>query len=365
MPEDGAGIDAVELDARPVRTGPLVTSGQAADLVLGQPSFGTNLDRGVTAQSFTPDSVAFDAGRLWISDSTRNRVLGWDEPASSNAPATYVLGQSSFTASTATAISASSLVDPRGVIAAGGRMAVLDYAHHRAMVWTSQPSSPGESAALVLGQTSFAGSTGGFGPAELRWPVTGTSDGRALIIRAAAVVWIWSSWPASNGAPADLQLHGGAGPTASQFMAGSLHVDGDRLVMSDSANNRVLIWNTIPTADGQPADLVLGQPDFVSNAAASSASGMNQPSGVTVIDGALFVADTGNDRVLVFDPVPTTSGASATQVLGQSSPSFSVTDSTPSDATLNEPVALATANRTLFVADRGNRRVLRYDLTLP
>ena len=32
--------------------------------------------------------------------------------------------------------------------------------------------------------------------------------------------------------------------------------------MADTQNNRVLIWNTIPTKNNQPADLVLGAPNF-------------------------------------------------------------------------------------------------------
>ncbi|PIR67100.1 MAG: hypothetical protein COU51_00295 [Parcubacteria group bacterium CG10_big_fil_rev_8_21_14_0_10_36_14] len=34
--------------------------------------------------------------------------------------------------------------------------------------------------------------------------------------------------------------------------------DGKRLIVSDTYNNRVLIWNRIPTQDHTPADLVIG-----------------------------------------------------------------------------------------------------------
>lgn len=54
--------------------------------------------------------------------------------------------------------------------------------------------------------------------------------------------------------------------------------------------------------NGQAASLVLGQPDFTSNAAATTVSGMRQPSGVAVdpISGKLFVVEYGNNRVLRF-----------------------------------------------------------------
>ena len=41
--------------------------------------------------------------------------------------------------------------------------------------------------------------------------------------------------------------------------------DGKVLVVSDTDNNRILIWNSLPKANGQPADVVIGQPDFTHN----------------------------------------------------------------------------------------------------
>jgi hypothetical protein len=35
-----------------------------------------------------------------------------------------------------------------------------------------------------------------------------------------------------------------------------------RVVVVDNANSRVLIWNSMPTSNGQPANLVLGRPAF-------------------------------------------------------------------------------------------------------
>src|SRR5258706_13175850 len=40
-----------------------------------------------------------------------------------------------------------------------------------------------------------------------------------------------------------------------------------RLMFADQQNNRVLIWNKVPTTNGAPADLVIGQADFVSGSA--------------------------------------------------------------------------------------------------
>src|SRR4051794_21363976 len=38
--------------------------------------------------------------------------------------------------------------------------------------------------------------------------------------------------------------------------------DGVHVVVADTNHNRVLIWNRIPTSNDQPADVVVGQPNF-------------------------------------------------------------------------------------------------------
>jgi len=83
----------------------------------------------------------------------------------------------------------------------------------------------------------------------------------------------------------------------------------DHLYLSDTMNNRVLGWRNIATfVNGQPADLVLGQPDLFSNLKNGNGGttvGLlkySAPTGVAVdSDGNLYVSDTGNNRVLAYD----------------------------------------------------------------
>ncbi|WP_326523910.1 hypothetical protein [Sphingomonas sp.] len=361
-----AAIDAV--DARPVRTGPLVTNGQAADLVIGQPSFGTNADRGVTAQSFQPDGIAFASGRLWATDYFHRRVLGWNSPTASDPAAGYLLGQSLFTVDADQGVSQTSIFQAQDVEAVGTKVLVAD-GMNRVLIWTSLPVAAAQPADLVLGQPDFTTANVGTGPSQMRVPWGLWSDGARVLARGGFLtsrIWSWTSFPAVNAAPAAAVLAGGVGANASEFRStGGVTSDGTRMVVADPGNHRVLIWNTIPATTGQPADIVLGQPDFASVTAGTGAARMSTPTGVAIIDGALLVADAGNDRVLVFDPLPTASGAAAAQVLGQSSTATAVLDQTPSDRTMNEPTDLAFDGRHLFVADRTNRRVLRYTLNLP
>jgi hypothetical protein len=361
-----APVDAV--DARPVRTGPLVTNNQAADLVVGQPSFGTNADRGVTAQSFQPDGIAFASGRLWATDYFRHRLLGWNTPTASDPAASFVLGQTTFTNAAATSATASTMFQPTGVAASGSTVITVD-SYNRALVWTGLPTGLGQNANLVLGQPDFSSTAVGTGPTGLRVPLSAWTDGTRVIIRGgfgSMRMWLWSSFPAANAAPSDLQMLGGVNTNATEFTPGlGVFSDGARLVISDWPKHRVMIWNTIPVASGTPADVVVGQPTFSTDTSGASAATLNGPQAAIIIDGALVVADGANDRVLFYDPVPTASGASASYVLGQVSTTTATVDQTPSDRTLNNPIGLAFDGRHLYVSDHDNRRVLRYTLNLP
>lgn len=102
--------------------------------------------------------------------------------------------------------------------------------------------------------------------------------------------------------------------------------NGKCLIVADAWNHRVLIWHTFPTNHGQTADVVLGQPNFTSNkpnvagvGATPDSRSLNWPYGVTVFDDQLFIADTGNRRVLVFDDIPKTSYQEASHVIGKES----------------------------------------------
>ena len=77
------------------------------------------------------------------------------------------------------------------------------------------------------------------------------------------------------------------------------------LYVSDSGNNRVLAWkNPASFANGQTADLVIGQPDMFTTIPAGPGStftaGLTAPTGIAAWNGDLYVVDSGNNRVLRF-----------------------------------------------------------------
>lgn len=139
-----------------------------------------------------------------------------------------------------------------------------------------------------------------------------------------------------------------------------------KFILGDFGNHRVLIWNNIPTTNGKPADVVIGQPTFSTNTlnyGGASAASLNNPAAVVCINDRLVVADKFNHRILIFNSIPTSNGASADVVIGQTNFSNITANGGGSIGanTLNSPGGLATDGRRLFVVDDSNSRVLIYN----
>ena len=137
------------------------------------------------------------------------------------------------------------------------------------------------------------------------------------------------------------------------------------LAVADAWNHRVLIWHGFPRTSNQPADIVLGQVDFaggLANRGADAPGGdtLNWCYGVTIADGRLFVADTGNRRVLMWNRIPERNGAPADLVMGQAD--FACRDENAGRAIgaigMRWPHAVVAADSALMVADAGNNRIM-------
>jgi hypothetical protein len=323
--------------------------GGAASLVLGQPDFTeTAYSSPPTAQSFrTPTAVATDGVMLAVADSDNNRVLIWRSlPSVNQAPPDVVVGQSDFQSNAvARPPTASSLLGPQGVWIQDGRLLVADTLNHRVLIWNSIPASSGQAADVVLGQPNF-------NTLPETEPVKAWLNAKATTL----------------------------------FSPVSVTSDGQRLYVTDLGYDRVLIWNSMPTTNQQPADVVIGQPDMTT-VSPNNVTKLCQPTGkkddqgndlypkmcsatldtprYALSDGKrLFIADGGNDRVLVFSQVPTANGQSADVILGQpagdlNQASDSAFESRRSSAdSLRTPLSLAWDGTNLYVSDPFNRRVM-------
>ena len=91
----------------------------------------------------------------------------------------------------------------------------------------------------------------------------------------------------------------------------SISANAGKLAVTDRFNNRVLIWNSIPSSNTAP-DLVLGQPNFTTHNSGTGLNNMDFPGQVIITpDGKVLVADSDNNRVLVWTTFPTASGQAA------------------------------------------------------
>ncbi len=164
----------------------------------------------------------------------------------------------------------------------------------------------------------------------------------------------------------------GGNPSATTLSGNrGLFVDSTgRLWVADTSNNRVLSW---PDADsftnGQAADIVLGQIDFVSNQenkgnANPDATTLSGPRSVAVdANGNVYVADSGNKRILRYAP-PVTSNQAAIQVFGQNDDFTTANQANGMNANafnMGNPDGIAVdSSGHLYLADRFLHRVLVY-----
>ncbi|MBV8898089.1 MAG: hypothetical protein JO051_16360 [Acidobacteriaceae bacterium] len=79
----------------------------------------------------------------------------------------------------------------------------------------------------------------------------------------------------------------------------SVALDGQRLFVGDGTLHHVLVWNSLPQTENQPADVVLGQANFSDISAADS---IIRPVAIESDGKNLFVADSVNRRILIFSP---------------------------------------------------------------
>ncbi len=304
-------------------------SGRPADVVLGQRDFTSEGaaagGRGPRNGLHLPTAVLVHDGRLVVCDAWHHRVLVWDGiPTASDTPPAYAIGQRSLddTAPNAGgAIAADTLYWPYGAGVAGGWFWIADTGNRRVLGWPALPD-PGTPAAVVLGQDDAsrgAENRGGAPSARsFRWPHAIAGDHDTLFVADAGNHRVVGWTPVPDGdADAALLLgqaafadtvelpHRPQGAHRLRFPYGVAH-DGDTLAVADTANNRVLLWEGAPRAGVQrPADRVIGQPDF-------DAAGENRwtavaddtlcwPYGLWLAGDRLAIADSGNNRVMVWE----------------------------------------------------------------
>lgn len=296
-----------------------ISTGESAEAVLGQPDFDettAGLDRATMNE---PYGLAIGPnGELWVSDYGNNRILRFDDAATiaSGSDADAVLGQPDFL-SGSNNLTQDGLFGPRGLfVDFDGNLIVADARNKRVVVYADAASKfDGANADVVLGQPDFTSNGSRFSQSIMASP------------------------------------------------AGIFLTDDRVLYVADASANRILIYDDVTgLSNGAPASRVLGQVDFDTASEDLSQSKFEYPTNIVVSEtGKLFVCDRNNTRVLVFNDPDNASGITdADTAIGAPDFDSSQTLDPTSDISTSWGLEIDPENR-LWVADFGNNRVLIFN----
>ncbi|MBU2562564.1 MAG: hypothetical protein KKF68_02805 [Nanoarchaeota archaeon] len=158
------------------------------------------------------------------------------------------------------------LFNHQGGIASDEKHFMLaDRNNNRILIWNSLPEGNTEPN-IVLGQENFFTNNPGDGLNELNWPVSVATDGEHLLVADTYNhrILIWNNFPTTNAEPADIVLQGLDDPSIKGNIAWpwAVWTDGEKIVVTSTASSQVLIWNTFPTQNNQEPNIVIKLDDF-------------------------------------------------------------------------------------------------------
>ncbi len=301
---------------------PLLLNGQSADFVIGQANFISAVwGRSQSGIASAKDSVMDAGGNLWVVDESNCRILMFEPPFSAGMNAALVIGQPDFTSGVC-GTGRNGLNSPRGAAFDGeGRLWVSDSSNNRVLMF-NPPFSSGMAADLVIGQPDFASSSFANGlnslgsPAALKFDGTGNlwvadqSNDRVIQF----------SPPFYSGMTAEFSIGYSVMPPTEYSLNDPLDLAFDgvgNLWVADGNTSRILKYIP-PFRAGMNASVVIGQWDFASYWCSNGAPNvMCVPRSVDFDSaGNLYVSDANNHRVLIYKE-PFSTAMNASMVLGQ------------------------------------------------
>lgn len=326
-----------------------------------------------------PRGVFIDGEKLIVSDTGKNRILIWNKlPSSNTQPADIILGNNSND------VSASSLQYPSGIWTDGKVLIIADAWNHRILIWKNFPTKNHQPADVVVGQYNMKHNQpnlSGVGavpaPNSLYWCYgVWSSTGNDLWIADTGNrrVLYFQKLPQQNGMSADRVVGQPSfnereyNPQNAIWPYAIKIADSGEMIVADTQYYRCLLWNNFKTSFAQPADVIVGQPDFESNGAnqyqlSPDANTLNWCYDACFWKKKLCVADTGNSRVLIWDSIPQKNNLPANALIGQQDfningeSSLSMTNTKISNQ-MYWAFAVNSYHDDLAIADTGNNRIL-------
>jgi len=351
-----------------------------AQVVYAQPDFTTSTLY-PTAQNTLKNAGAITAdqhGGIYVADYGNSRVLHFPKTNAHGAgpEADQVYGQTDYTSNTVRH-DANGLNYPHGVaIDAAGGLYICDMFNNRILHYPSASSIPNR----VYGQsdyTSHEPNNGGVDANTLFHPQGIVANKSGLYVADSGNNRVLH-YPLNSTTPDFVYGQGTPGNSQNNFTSNAsgsgsaglntprdIAVDNSGLYVADSGNHRILHY----TLGGSLAERVYGQPDFSSASVQPNqgkpnptATTLNTPTGIAVDShGGLYIADRNNNRVLYYPPKAQSSGndPAAARVYGQ--PSYATDSPSTTASTFHGPGAVGVdAQGDLFVLDIFNQRVLKF-----
>lgn len=261
---------------------------------------------------------------------------------------------------------------------AGHRLFIADRTNNRIIVHTLDSANElsDYEADFVLGQPDFTSNGLGGGQSGMYAPTQVAYDSTKdlLYVSETSRILVFDVATITNGEAAvnvlgQPDFASGSSATTATGMnnpAGlALDETNQLLYNADIANNRVMVYDVDSITNGEAGVNVLGQANFTSSSAATTAAGLSSPQGIALdkTGQRLFVGNNGSNRVSVFDVASITNGEDAVNVIGQ--PDFATTTGDATQSIIRRPLGLGydQANDILFVADTDNNRILTFDVT--
>ncbi|WP_444895397.1 Ig-like domain-containing protein [Microbulbifer sp. SSSA005] len=357
----------------------------SAQVVIGQDDFSSTLTA-ISAKNLGEgplgSGAVTDEGKLFVPDYTNNRVLIFNSiPTSNGAPANAALNKDS--------LDDISVGDfgrgPTNISFDSGKLLInyfLGPEYHSIYVYDTIPEDGRALPSAKLSKDNCQGNHSIYTSAmiaEGRVFAASWSKARVVVwddlpsMEDAAPDWLLGQSTLDNCTPNDHEQDGSTEQVSARTLAapGDVWSDGEKLAITDSENNRVLLWNSMPTSSFAPADIVLGQADFVSNESQPPSRKTLSlfERGIWSNGIQLFVADSENHRVLIWNQWPQENFAPADVVLGQEDFDRSAFNDSnqngvadegelPSAATLKWPDGITAYEDKLIINDSGNNRFL-------
>lgn len=158
---------------------------------------------------------------------------------------------------------------PNGVATDGTHFLLCDRFNNRILVWNSLPASWDDAPDFVLGQPDFNANNPGTGKHQLNWVgnVSVGANGKVAVADTENDrILLWNAFPTANGQPASVSIYLPAlTPAGSVIQYGwpwGVWTDGTRLAAVATSGGALLFWNNFPAVDNTPPDYTLKRPEF-------------------------------------------------------------------------------------------------------